>query len=83
MDTQAMVAEVMDRVRRIETRTTKLAHGLNVDVGASKPEWRNGRIYAPTPNCSVADCLAVVPDSWSEEVEVYVRDELLMSILRR
>ena len=78
-----MVAELLDRSRRIETRVTKIGIALGVDVGGGKPVWGEGKIILPTPNCSVGECLAIVPQEWNlaDPVALYVGDEYLVSLV--
>jgi len=74
--------ELVDRVRRIETRVTKIGRHFGIDVGGGRPIWDpRGRVVIPSPNCSVGDILKTVPDaSRSGEVDVYVGDEYMMTL---
>jgi hypothetical protein len=73
------LTEVLDRVRRIETRTTIIGRHLGADVGGGKPEWHNGTVHAPTANCSLAELMKVVPPDWRGTWSVYVNDEPLFT----
>jgi hypothetical protein len=81
MDMADMIAEVLDRSRRIETRITKIGRAMDVDVGGGRPVWVDGRVTVPTPNCSIGECLKAVPGDWdqSEEIEVFTGDDYLFS----
>lgn len=76
------VNEILDRVRRIETRTTIIGRHIGADVGGGKPTWSansSGRVDAPTANCSLAELVKVVPRGWNKGAHVYVNDEYLFS----
>lgn len=79
----AVERETLDRVRRIETRLTKLGQAMGVDVGGGQPMWDTVRGVAvvPTPNCSIKGILAVIPQGYRERgADVYVGDEYLMTV---
>ena len=40
MHDQGDIREVRDRMRRVETRVTKIGRFLGVDVGGGQPIWR-------------------------------------------
>lgn len=76
--------EILDRVRRIETRTTIIGRHLGADVGGGKPSWSanndgSGRIDAPTANCSLAEMMKVIPKGWSKGGHVYANGDYLFS----
>lgn len=75
--------EVLDRVRRIETRLTKIGDHMGVDTGGGKPFWNAAqkRVIIPTPNCSMGDILRAVPDELKgEEIDVFVHGEYLLTL---
>jgi hypothetical protein len=75
--------EIVDRVRRIETRITKIGEHLDVDVGGGKPVWDSpsGRVVIPTPNCSIGAVLKVIPeDRRTKEVDVFVKGDYLLTL---
>jgi hypothetical protein len=47
--------ETLDRVRRIETRLTKVAQHFDIDVGGGRPVWDDGDVIIPSPNCSIRE----------------------------
>jgi hypothetical protein len=69
------LSEVLERVRRIETRTTIIGRHLGAEVGGGKPEWRDGKVLAPTRNCSIGEMMRVVPHGWDKGVHVYIGDD--------
>lgn len=76
--------EILDRVRRIETRVTITGRHVGADVGGGKPTWDknhdgSGRIDAPTSNVSINELMKVVPKGWDKGAHVYVNDEYLFS----
>lgn len=64
--------EVRDRVRRIETRLTKLLRHLGLDEQGSMPEWNDSQENVQVPSTAVAlkDVIAAIPDG---EAHVAVR----------
>lgn len=74
--------EILDRTRRIETRLTVLAKALGINVGGGSPVWNDeaGRVQVPSPNCSLAECMRVVPEGMRcNDIDVYVGDDYLMT----
>ena len=77
------VKEIVDRVRRIETRVTKMGHAMGVDVGGGRPIWNAAqkRVLLPSPNCSIGECLAVIPEKLrDEEVDFYIGTQYLCTV---
>jgi hypothetical protein len=72
--------EIVERVRRIETRVTKIGQAMGVDVGGGKPVWFDGKIGAPSPNCSIGDLLRTIPAGHDKDVDVYVHDDYLFTM---
>jgi hypothetical protein len=68
--------EVLDRVKRIETRVTIIGRHLGADVGGGKPVFNRqaSRIDIPTRNCSLGEMMKVVPHNWDRAVNVYDGD---------
>lgn len=58
--------EVRDRVRRIETRLTKLLRHMGFDEQGSMPEWKDGRIEVPSVSVTLKDVLAALPPEIGE-----------------
>lgn len=76
-------SELLDRVRRIETRVTKIGHHMGVDVGGGRPSWdeRRGRIMLPSPNCSISECINVVPRGHPPGlVDVYIDEQHICAL---
>ncbi|MGH6812372.1 MAG: hypothetical protein ACREDM_08520 [Methylocella sp.] len=77
----AVLKEIADRVRRIETRLTKYLEVRGFDTQTQRPSWHDGVIYIPSSDCSIKDCLSAVPADWDkdQEIEVRHRSKLAMS----
>lgn len=76
--------EILDRVRRTETRVTKIGNHLGIDVGGGKPAWDSGqcRVVLPTSNCSLRECVEVIPEKFSgRPIDVYVGNEHFTTIV--
>jgi hypothetical protein len=74
--------EVLDRVRRIETRVTKLGDHFGIELGGSRPSWSDGSIYLPTPNCSIGSIVNLIPQGWPRQdgIDVFVGRDYLMTL---
>lgn len=76
--------EMLDRVRRIETRVTKIGNAMGVDVGGGKPAWDVGRcrVTLPSPNCSIREIVEVIPERFAgHPVSVYVGDDHFTTVV--
>lgn len=73
------VNEILDRVKRIETRVTIMGRHVGADVGGGRPTWHNGSIVIPTPNCSIGEMMKVIPPRWDKGVHVYHEQDYLFS----
>lgn len=75
------IREVLDRVKRIETRVTIMGRHVGADVGGGRPQWLgNGKIDVPTRNCSIGELVKAVPRDWVRSVKVYMNDEYLFTL---
>jgi hypothetical protein len=77
--------EIVERVRRIETRTTIIGQHLGADVGGGTPRWTlnrdgSGRITVPTANCSLGQLMKVIPHNWEHGAHVYVNSDFLFAL---
>lgn len=69
------MSELLDRIRRIETRVTKIGNHIGVDVGGATPRWSSDKeiISIDSLNCSLADLMKVVPPGYEHTaVNVYL-----------
>jgi len=66
MSTDERSREIQDRVRRIETRLTKLMGHLGFDPQGSMPTWDQTNRCVEVPSISTAfkDIMAVVPENF-------------------
>lgn len=76
------VNEILDRVKRIETRVTIMGRHVGADVGGGKPLWNgNGRVIVPTRNCSIGELMKAIPHTWRGNVAVQMdNDEYLFTV---
>ena len=76
--------EVQDRVRRIETRLTKLLRHLGLDEQGSMPYYDDNRACIEVPSISVAlkDVVAAIPPHDEAHVAVRHKDVLICYITK-
>lgn len=72
--------EVVDRLRRIETRLMKYFEHVGFEAQGKAPEFVDGRIQAPSPAVPLKDCIESIPPDWEGPVEVYVGDDYLITL---
>ena len=65
-------SELIDRVRRIETKVTKLGEQAGVDMGGQKPCYTGSKIEVPTPHVSLASVIAAIPKDVVTTVPVVI-----------
>lgn len=69
----AQSKEVLDRVRRMETRLTRYLESQGFDTKTRKPYWKaDGTVVIPSLATSIADCLAVVPKDWLDSSAIFI-----------
>jgi len=75
------IREILDRVKRIETRVTITGRHVGADVGGGRPQWvAPGKIKVPTRNCSIGELVRVIPRDWVKTVQVYLDEEYLFTL---
>lgn len=74
--------EVHERMRRVETRLTRLVEALGVDAGGKRPLWNDGVIVVPSLACSLHQIAATVPAGWdrTKRVEIQFNGQTILSI---
>lgn len=74
--------EVLERVRRIETRVTQTMVAIGVPTSAQKPKFnaRESSILLPSPHTSTKEMLEHIPETWNAPVKVFVGDEQIATI---
>ena len=55
-------SEIKDRVRRIESRVTRMMIHMGVPTGAQPVEFRDDELHVPTPAVSLKSCLEAIPE---------------------
>jgi hypothetical protein len=78
-------AEIVDRVRRIETRFTKFMEAQGFDTQVAKPIWitvgQEGYILAPSPAVALREILDVIPKDFTGlMIPVKVGADLILTI---
>lgn len=76
--------ELLERVRRIETRLTSALVALGVATPAQKPRFDPtlGVIQLPSPHTSLKECLNCLPADWTGKVKLFIDDDYLGSFER-
>ena len=72
--------EIIDRLRRMETRLTRYLDQNGFDIRTGKPKFEKGRLTIPSPQSSLKECLDAVPKDWAQPVDVYVGDDYLTTL---
>lgn len=55
------VREILERTRRIETRTTKFMEAQGFDTKVQRATFEDGCVHIPSTNIAIRDILAVIP----------------------
>ncbi len=76
----APVTEILDRVRRVEHKVTRLLEGMGLPTGGERPSLEGGIIRVPTPAVSLRSCLEVTDRAG--EFRVVCDGELICTIWR-
>ena len=78
----ALDKEVVQRLRRIETRLGRYFDHVGFDCGMRRPEWDGGRVVLPSLDASLRDILRCVPKSkQSDEVDIVYNDVVVANIM--
>jgi len=74
--------EVLDRMRRVETRITKFLESQGFDTRVRRQTFEDGTINIPSLACSIKEALSVVPAEWdkADELTIVHKDELVMNV---
>lgn len=81
--------EILSRVRRIETRVTKLCIAAGVETQSEQPVFVHGegatadRVYVPSAHTSITDILASIPRNNRGVVDVHHADKFLVALKMR
>jgi hypothetical protein len=83
-----MADELLQRVRRIETRVTQLLVAAGIDSGkkpvfvAGPPGSTSATILLPSPHSSMKEILDNIPEKWEGPVEVMIGTIVVATITR-
>jgi hypothetical protein len=74
--------EVLERVRRIETRLTKLLNHLGINPGAEKPQWEDGGVIRlPSRKTPLDTILDTVPPGYGrEEFDLFIGTDYIATM---
>lgn len=81
--TTEQTKEIMDRMRRMETRMTRWLESQGFDTQTKRPVWdRRGVIHVPSMACSMRDLLDVIPPTWpvDDTIDVHHHGEYIMNL---
>jgi hypothetical protein len=80
------VKEILDRMRRVETRLTKLIELQGFDTHGDKPKliWEAGdaKLILPSPSCTLKSILDALPKRANPDVQLMMGEEIL-AVIRR
>lgn len=83
-DVDAAIREIRDRVRRTETRVTKVANHLGVDAGNEKPvlKVKLRELHITSRKCTLDELLAAVPaaERSGEGIDVYCGNDYIATV---
>lgn len=72
-----MDQEVLDRVRRIETKLTAWLERHGGQTKSDRPTWADGVVEIPSLDISLRDILTTIPITWklrsAEDIEVKLK----------
>jgi hypothetical protein len=75
--------ELLDRLRRMETRLTRFMEWSGMDTEVRRPVWNNGALILPTDATSLRDCLAHIPQDWVGDVTLIHKGMTIATITRQ
>jgi hypothetical protein len=76
----AVLRELRDRMRRVETRMTAYLVQQGFDTQVHKPEWKAGVIELGSLFTPIKDIIAAIPENWEADVFIEHKGEELMCI---
>ena len=73
--------EMLDRVRRIETRLTRYMNEQGFDIVGQQPMFHrdSGTLTVPSRRVTIEDCLRAI-GSYDEPVDVYVGKDFVVTL---
>lgn len=73
LTTNAQIKDMFERMRRVETRITKMMQHMGMDPGGMRPIWRDGTVIVPNAHTGMQDILDTIPPHWPRDDEVFVQ----------
>lgn len=74
-----LLEEMSARARRLETKTTKIANYLGVDVDAEKPHIMDGVVYVSTLKVSLQDVVEAIGDT-TGPIPLYCGEDFIVRL---
>lgn len=74
--------EIVDRLRRVETRLTRFMEANGFDTEAARPVLHRGAITIPNISVSLKDTLETIPKDNTDNVALYL-DGYIIAWIRR
>ena len=80
-DPERAMQEILDRVRRTETRVTKVANHFGVESGVQRPTFRGGKVQVTSRKVSLDELMTIVPPDYKGTVvDVMCNGDLLATL---
>jgi hypothetical protein len=79
------VYELVQRMRRVETRQAKYLASIGFESGTRMPLWfDDGVVEVPSRVTSLADIMSVVPEDWDRDYEITIlfQGQVVGAVLR-
>lgn len=80
-DTQ-MIKELLDRVKRTETKVTKVALHFGVDAGQERPFVQGDTIIVPNAKTTLEEVIMAIPPDDVEPFRIYRGDVFIGTFSR-
>ena len=58
-----ITSEITDRLRRVETRLTKMMIHLGIPTGTTPVEFLDDELHVPSPSVALLTCLEAIPEA--------------------
>jgi hypothetical protein len=78
---RANLLEVLQRCRRIETRLTRFLEMEGIETGIKHPWWVDGQVMVPSTMITIDAILNCIPESWSNPVQVVLKEGQDLEVL--
>ena len=73
---RAVLTEIVQRCRRMETRLTRLLETEGIQTGIQRPWWsEDSKVMLPSPMTTIDAILKVIPEGWPQTIQVILKEE--------